>query len=83
MDPVVFSMSMSTKPDAETGVVIGQASNARHLRIQLANGEELTAVLPNSRKFGCLFGSLVGWHVKVVRKQPPRMSRVVDLVRVT
>lgn len=66
---------------AVDGEILAHGSDARHFRILLASGEEITAVLSRNREFGCLFGSLVGWKVKVVFPKPPKIARVIDLVR--
>lgn len=74
-------MKNLTETDAVVGEVVAHGFNYRHLQLRLITGEEISAVLPTNRKFGCLFGSLVGWQVKVVFRQPPKMARIVDLAR--
>ena len=74
-------MAKSAQPGPVSGVVLGHGSDYRQLRVLLVTGQETIAVLPTTRKFGCLFGSLVGWNVKVVVRKAPKMARVVDLAR--
>lgn len=66
------------------GEILGRGSDPRQVRVRMQTGEEILAVLPRiraMRKFGCLFGTLVGWKACVVIPKPPRMPRVVDLSR--
>lgn len=65
--------------DAIASEILGHRNDFRQVHVRLANGEEIVAVLPKLRKFGCLFGTLVGWKVRVVFRQPPKMPRVIDL----
>jgi hypothetical protein len=67
--------------DAVTGEILAHGNDFRQVRVRLATGEEILAVLPNLRKFGCLFGTLVGWKVRVAFRQPPKMPRVIELAR--
>jgi hypothetical protein len=74
-------MTNAARTDPVAGEVLAHGSNLRHLCVRLTGGDEIEAVLPKNQKFGCLFGSLVGWRVKVVFRPPPKMARVVDLAR--
>jgi hypothetical protein len=67
--------------DAPSGEILAHGNDFRQVRVRLANGEEIVAVLPKLRKFGCLFGPLVGWKVRVAFRQAPKMPRVIDLER--
>ena len=76
-------MANSPQRGAVSGVVLGHGSEYRQLRVLLVTGQETIAVLPTTRKFGCLFGSLVGWNVKIALRKSPKLARVVDLARPT
>ena len=61
------------------GEVIAHGSEFRQVRVRLEGGREVEAVIPTTRKFGCLFGSLVGWSVRVALREAPKKARVVQL----
>jgi hypothetical protein len=63
------------------GKVLAHGRDYRHLTVRLSSGEDISAVLPATRKFGCPFGSLIGWKVKVVLHEQPKMSRIVESER--
>jgi hypothetical protein len=48
--------------------------------IRLVTGEEVKASLKLPRRIGCIFGSLIGWRVKLVRRRPPKSARIVELL---
>ena len=66
--------------DAVAGEILAHGSDFRQVRVRLANGEEIIAVLPKLRRFGW-FGNLVGWKVRVAFRQPSELPRVIDLER--
>lgn len=72
-------------PDAPGHVLAGEilehGPNWFQVRVRLESGEEIEAVIPRTRRFGCLFGALIGWQVQIVIRKPPRLARVVDLHR--
>jgi hypothetical protein len=72
---------MTSSNNAVAGEVLAHGSEWRQLSIRLTTGEEIVAVLPNLRKFGCSFGSLVGWRVRVQLRPSPKMPRIVDLAK--
>jgi hypothetical protein len=69
--------------DAVPGEILSHGNDFRQVRVRLASGKEVVAVLPKLRKFGCWFGTFVGWKVRVAIRQPPKMPRVIDLERPT
>jgi hypothetical protein len=60
------------------GVII--STSPRYV-VRLVTGEEVRAGHKLPRRFGCLFGTLVGWNVKVVVRCPPKSARIVELFR--
>lgn len=74
---------MTSEPDADRSVIgeiLAHGRNFRQLHVRLDDGREVVAVLPKTRKFGCLFGSLVGWKVRVAFLKPPKAPRIVELL---
>ena len=62
-----------------TGEILAHGSDFCQVRVRLDDGREVIAVLPKARRFGCLFGDLVGWKARMTFPQPPKMPRVIDL----
>jgi hypothetical protein len=69
--------------DPVSGEIVGHAASFHQVRVRLETGQEVVAALPNLRKFGCLFGTLVGWKARVRFYEPPKMPRIIDLERPT
>jgi hypothetical protein len=63
------------------GEILAHGRDYTHVRVRLEDGQEIQAVIgkPALRKVGCVFGDLVGWNVRVVFRQPPRMARIIEL----
>jgi len=72
-------MANDSKSELVDGEILAHGSDYRRLQVRLTSGEEIAAMLPKHKKFGCLFGTLVGWKVKVILRLPPQMPRVVEL----
>ena len=53
--------------------------NSQGLLVRLCDGRDIRTSLPRDRKFGCLFGSLVGWKVTISIRPAVKMARVIDI----
>jgi hypothetical protein len=72
----------STDPnETAVGEIVAHGRNFSHVLVRLDRGDEINAVIPKTSKLGCLFGSLVGWKVRVLFRKPPKMARIVELGR--
>jgi hypothetical protein len=73
-----------SRKDAFPGVIVEHAkSSSHHVEVKLEDGRHVKAVISKSvlRKLGCVFGLLVGWHVRVVLRESPMMAKVVEIRR--
>lgn len=74
--PTLGDIAKSVREIAE-GEIVGATPAGR--LVKLANGDVIPAVFQRSRRFGCLFGTLVGWKVKVEILPPPKPAKIIDL----
>lgn len=74
-----FEAPRMSEPNLQAGTAVEM--DERFLRVRLEDGREISTPIPRDRKFGCLFGSLIGYNVTVLMKQPSKMPRVVSQSR--
>jgi hypothetical protein len=64
-------MAKPANNNAVVGEILGHGSDFRQVCVRLQDGREVVVVLPKLRKYGCLFGTMVGWRARVLFRQPP------------
>ena len=66
---------MESQHDAN-GTILSSCGHS--VVVRLEEGTDVQAIIPKDR-FGCLFGSLVGWKVRITIPSPPQLPRVMEL----